>query len=149
VDIELAGLLDRQQVVDVLVRYTLALDSRDWALLRTCFADSAVARYSGLRPANGYAAIEDVCRRSLEPLTASQHLLGNILIELDGGHARATSYVQAQHVRTGLPGGDKYIVAGIYRDELSRTPDGWRIARRELDQLWTDGNPAVLSGASR
>ncbi len=135
---------DRQAIVDVCTNYALALDSRDWPLLRTCFTDDAVADYGG--PANeGYEAIEQTCRAALEPLVASQHLLGNHLVAVDGDQAGSTCYFQAQHVMEGLPGGTHYIVAGRYDDELVRTPSGWRITHRTLTVLWTSGNPEVLS----
>ena len=68
-------------------------------------------------------------------------------MRLDGDRARSTCYLQAQHVGTGTEGGDHFIIAGRYDDELVRTPDGWRIRDRRLDIVWTSGNPAVL-GAS-
>ena len=92
----------------------------------------------------GYAGIEEVCRGALGPLTASQHLLGNHVVELDGDDGRATCYFQAQHVLTGTEGGDTYIVAGTYRDRVVRAPEGWKIAERQLTVLWTQGNERVL-----
>ena len=85
------------------------------------------------------------CRAALEPLDASQHLLGNHVVTVDGDEARSQCYLQAQHVRSGTPGGDNYIIAGTYTDELRRGTDGWKIARRRLTVTWTSGNPTVLA----
>ena len=137
---------DRQAVVDVCITYALALDSRDWTLLRTCFTPDAVAEYEGLGEKRGMDAIEETCRGALEPLKASQHFLGNHLVSIQGDEATSTCYLQAQHVKKGLPGGELYTVAGRYDDDLVRTPAGWRISRRRLTVAWTDGNPAVLGG---
>ena len=41
------GLLDREAIVAVCVRYATALDSRDWPLLRTCFQPDVVGEYEG------------------------------------------------------------------------------------------------------
>ena len=95
-------LFDRQAIVDVCINYALALDSRDWARLRSCFTETAVADYGGLGSSNSYEAIEQTCRAAVEPLTASQHLLGNHLVAVAGDSATGTSYFQAQHVREGL-----------------------------------------------
>ena len=114
------ALLDRAEIIDVCVRYATALDSRQWDLLATC-------------------------RAALEPLDASQHLLGNHVVTVDGDEARSQCYLQAQHVRSGTPGGDNYIIAGTYTDELRRGTDGWKIARRRLTVTWTSGNPTVLA----
>ena len=137
-------IVDRQAIVDVCVSYALALDSRDWVRLRACFTEDAVADYSGLGINEGYQAIERTCRAALEPLTASQHLLGNHLVIVDGDRARSTCYFQAQHVREGLPDGTHHIVAGRYDDRFVRTAVGWRISHRTLSVMWTSGNPAVL-----
>ena len=142
-DADLQRLIDRQEIADLCVRYTFALDTRDWALLASCFTDAPVFVHPGGR----LAGIEPILTRSrgaLESLDASQHLLGNVVAEVDGDTARATSYFQAQHVRAGTPGGDTYIIAGSYTDTLTRTAGGWKIAERVQAYLWRDGNRAVV-----
>jgi ketosteroid isomerase-like protein len=146
-DVDVAVLADRMAVVDVCVTYTLALDSRDWTRLRTCFTDDAVADYGGLGTVDGYDAIEQTCRTALGPLTASHHFLGNHLVTVDGDRAESTCYLQAQHVRLGAPDGELFLVAGRYDDRLSRTGDGWRITHRTLTVVWTQGNPLVMGRA--
>ena len=140
-----SSLLDRQDVVDVAVRYATALDTRDWDLLRTCFVPDAVAVYEGLGRCDGYGAIEDVCRTALTPLDASQHMIGNFAVTVDGAAARMSCYLQAQHVRRTADGGPNFMMAGRYDDELVRTAEGWRISRREFSVTWTDGNPGVMT----
>ncbi|MGI5242255.1 nuclear transport factor 2 family protein [Dactylosporangium sp. CA-139066] len=135
---QLALLVDRMAVQDVLVRYATALDSRDWQLLRTCFTPDAVGVYETLGEQHGYERIEALCRGALEPLAATQHIITNIVVELAGDRARTSCYLQSMHVRE-RPDGDNFIVAGQYRDELVRTADGWRIARRNLRRIWTQG----------
>ena len=91
--------------------------------------------------------IESIIERistALDPLDASQHLMGNHLVVVSGDRATCRCYLQAQHVRHGAPGGSNYIVAGRYEDDLVRTPEGWRIRRRVLVVTWTDGNVAVV-----
>jgi 3-phenylpropionate/cinnamic acid dioxygenase small subunit len=138
-------LVDRQAIVDVCTSYALALDSRDWARLRACFTEDAVADYGDSGASEGYEAIETTCRAALEPLSASQHLLGNHLVRLEGDGADSTCYFQAQHVMEGLAAGTQYVVAGRYDDRLVRTPSGWRISHRTLSVMWTSGNPDVLA----
>jgi ketosteroid isomerase-like protein len=137
-------LLDERDITRLCYRYGTALDERDWARLRTCFTDDAVTVYEGLGQYEGYPAIEDVCRAALGRLDRSHHLIGNVTVETDGDTATAQCYLHAQHVKAGTPGGDLYVVAGRYTDQLVRTPDGWRFTRRHLETWWTDGNPAVL-----
>lgn len=141
------ALLDEREIVRVCLRYATALDTRDWALLRTCFTPDAVADYDGIGQCHGYEAIEEVCRGALTPLDHSQHLLGNLEADVDGDEAAARCYLQAQHVRAGTPGGPNFVIAGVYTDRFVRTPDGWRISRRHLATWWTEGNPAVVAPA--
>jgi len=139
--------LDRQEITNLLVRYAIALDTHDWDLLAACFTPDAAYRFAHAGEVEGCRAIETVCRQSLEPLDASQHLVGAAHVEVDGDHARSRCSFQAQHVRRGLADGPNYIVAGTYLDELRRTEQGWRIELRELQVVWTEGNPAVLGHA--
>jgi ketosteroid isomerase-like protein len=141
---DLQELQDRQEITELCYRYGLAVDGRDWAALAACFTPDADAYFLDMPPCHGYQAIEDTCRAALTPLSATQHLVSNVVVRLDGDRASSTCYLQAQHVRTGTAGGEHFIIAGRYADQLVRTPDGWRIRERRLDLLWTDGNPAVV-----
>lgn len=137
-------LLDDRDVVRLCHRYAAALDDRDWDRLRTCFLPDAVAVYDGIGECAGYEAIEQLCRSALLPLSRTQHLIGNVVVDVDGDGATSSCYLQAQHVREGTPGGDTYVIAGRYTDRVVRTPDGWRLAHRRLETWWTGGNPAVV-----
>jgi ketosteroid isomerase-like protein len=143
---DLKELQDKQEITEICYRYGLALDSRDWAALAALFTPDADAYYLDMPPARGYQAIEDTCRTALTPLTATQHLISNVVVRLDGDRAESSCYLQAQHVKAGTAGGDNFIIAGRYDDRLIRTPDGWRITHRRLALIWTVGNPAVAGG---
>jgi ketosteroid isomerase-like protein len=140
------ALQDKYEITEVCYRYGINIDNKEWSKLHECFTDDAVADYLDMPRCEGYQAIEDTCRVALSPLSASQHLISNVLVTLDGDEATSVCYLQAQHVRTGTPGGDNFIIAGRYLDRLVRTPDGWRIKHRRLEGIWTDGNPAVVGG---
>ena len=137
-------LADRQQIAELCARYAAALDTRDWALLETCFTPAPVFVHPGGRLA-GFAAILRRTSAALTPLTATQHLLGTHVADVDGDTARSVCYFQAQHVRAGTPGGETYIIAGSYTDTLARTADGWKIAERVQAYTWRDGNRAVVA----
>jgi 3-phenylpropionate/cinnamic acid dioxygenase small subunit len=141
----LRELIDRQEITALLVRYGTSLDDRDWDRLRTCFTPDATGDYDPRAPNfEGYAAIETLCRTMLEPLDASQHLIGNFELEIHGDTAMSRCYVRAQHVKQSCQGGPLFEVAGSYHDELTRSDDGWRIHKRKMVVAWHDGNPRVL-----
>ena len=109
-DPALRAVLDRQEIVDASNRYATALDTRDWALLRSCFVPDAVGQYDTVGNLEGYVvthegcdAIEVLCQAALTPLDASQDLLGNHVVEIAGDEGTVTLYFQAQHVRSSAP----------------------------------------------
>ena len=143
---DFALLANRASIVDVLVRYSTALDARDWPTLATCFRADAVADYPNGR-FEGYAAIEANCRRAVLPLDTTQHLISNHVIDINGDRAQATCYLIAQHMRADAPGGPFLLLGAAYDDELSRTDAGWQIVNRRLRTLWVDGNKNIFDEA--
>ncbi|MDO9407709.1 nuclear transport factor 2 family protein [Patulibacter sp.] len=141
-----AALEDREAVRALLLRYARALDSHDWPLLRTVFLPDAVADYGELEGRNeGVEEIIAACHRALVGLDSSQHLVGNVEVEVDGDAATASCYLHAQHYLVSPSGVNTFVVGGTYRDRIVRTPDGWRIEHRALATTWTDGNAAVFA----
>lgn len=138
------ALLDRQQIAELCFRYAAALDAKDWEALRSCFAADPAFVHPGGR-LTGFAEILARTSAALTPLECTQHLIGNVLATVSGDTARCSCYFHAQHVRSGTPGGDLYVIAGRYDDELVRTTDGWRIAERVQTYLWRAGNRAVIA----
>lgn len=148
---QLQYLLDRAAIHDVICNYALGVDTRDWALFRTCFADEIEADFTSLGDMGLFRGTGDkwveLAQALIENLDATQHLMGNITAQIEGDRAVARCYVQAQHVRHGELGEPRYIIAGHYRHEMIRTPQGWRSKRYSLTALWTSGNRALFSAA--
>jgi ketosteroid isomerase-like protein len=134
-------LADRLGVVDTVVAYSTAVDTRDWTLFASLFTPDAVWEYrAGSELRTGPQDIVERVRPSIERLDATQHFVTNHVVAVEGDTATHTCYYLAQHLR----GGESFLAAGRYEDELRRTEDGWRIARRTLISTWTDGNPEVV-----
>ena len=135
-------LLDRDAIRHIQIRYAWSLDNHNWEALKEIFLPDAVADYRGER-FEGIEAIVAKCASSLEPADASQHLNGCHWAQIDGDKAIAGCYFIATKYIADVPGGDTFIVGGKYIDQMVRTPDGWRIAHRLLEQTFLDGNPEV------
>ncbi|GAA2469227.1 nuclear transport factor 2 family protein [Winogradskya humida] len=125
---------------DVLYRVARAMDTRDWDLLAACYAPDAQGDYTNAS-ADGRAAIVASTRGFLSLLDATQHLLGNVEVTLDGDTATTHATFIAQHVR----GGSQFLLGGNYDDTLRRTADGWQITNRRIRGIWSNGDPAVLT----
>ena len=141
---DLSTLLDEREILQVVLRYCRALDTKDWPLLGSVFTPDATADLSGPALLEGIDAIRARVRAVLDHLDLSQHLVGNHEVHVDGDGATHRCYLQAQHVRRAAAEGPNYIVAGRYEDRLARTEVGWRIVHRTLTVMWTEGNLAVV-----
>lgn len=131
---------DEFEVWQLTTRYAVALDNHDWEALDEVFGDDGVMDFAHIGEVRGWRAIAEVCAQALEPLDASQHLLGSHVVAIDGDAGTVQCYFQAQHVREG----GQYVVAGTYRDDVRRTPAGWRVTRRKQTVTWSSGDPSVL-----
>jgi hypothetical protein len=134
---------DRLAITDLTVAYCWALDTRNWEELDRVFLPDAAAEL-GLPAVQGIDAIKATVSRVLTPLDDSQHIVANHQIAVDGDRATCRCYFHAQHIRRGVPGGENFVVAGRYEDDLVRTAAGWRIAQRTLVVMWREGNLAVV-----
>lgn len=139
----LQDLLDKQAIIDLTIAYAWVLDHGPRERLDEVFTADAVAVFGGVEH-NGRDAIIAKVESALGPLSISQHIVTNQQVALDGDTATCRTYLHAQHTIHGTPGGDNFVVAGRYEDELRRTDVGWRITHRVLTVDWTEGNPAVV-----
>jgi len=133
---------DRIEINDLLIRYTRAIDTRDWNLLDTCFQPDAHVDYTSSGGTKGaYPEVRAWLDKALAPFTAMMHFVGNTTLELRGDEASSRTYVINP---MGLPkkGGGHHVftVCAHYVDKLVRTPDGWRIAERIEETVLMDGS---------
>ena len=134
---------DRDDIIDLAIAYTWALDTKNVEGLRQVFLPNATAMLRGVE-CDGVDAIIARIGGAILRLDHTQHFVGNHQVEVEGDVATHRCQLQSQHVAAGTEGGDNYIVGGYYEDRLERTPDGWRIAHRLMQQTWTEGNPSVV-----
>jgi hypothetical protein len=139
---QLQELQDQHDIVALTHAYCWALDGKHWDDLDNVFLPDATANLGGSEHADR-VSIKARISGALGKMDDSQHMVSTHQIVVSGDTATSRCYLHAQHVRKAMEGGPNYIVAGRYEDRLHRTPDGWRIARRDLIVMWTDGNPAV------
>lgn len=123
---------DRCEIQDLLTRYAAAVDERDLAAYRDCFADDVEIVGFGEQPLVGADAwVRDV-RQKLESFEATQHLLGPALIKIRGETASSRTDVQATHYLRG----EKRVLTlwATYRTDYARLDGNWKITRHELVQ---------------
>jgi len=132
---------DREEIEQLLYRYAWMVDRRDWQLMDDVFAEGATVDYTSTGGQKGaYRETLGWLARALEPWPANLHFITNLAVEIHGDRARSRCYFLAPMARP-LPDGSQQVIttAGLYQDELVRTPDGWRIAKRDCQQSITLG----------
>ncbi len=140
--LSLQALSDRAEIQDVLVREASAMDRRDWAAWRACFLPQAEIDYSQNDGAVGDPKqVGDWLASVLGRFRSYQHLSSNAEIELEGDRARVRTM---QYIAVDMEASDgaRVVFSGIwFRDELTRTEAGWRIAKRFEELAWRHNFP--------
>lgn len=132
---------DRLQIQDLLTRYTVAIDGKDWKLLDTCFTPDAHLDYVATGGIKGsYPEVRKWLEQALSVFPVTVHYISNSTVQLAGDKATARTYVFNP---MGFKNPDAsmhwFTVGGYYVDELVRTADGWRIAQRVEEHGFMQG----------
>lgn len=133
---------DRIAIMDVLGRYSRGIDRCDLAVLDAIWADGATVDY-GFGGSDARSWSKATLQGLRDSYLRTQHMLGQMLIDVDGDRATAETYCRAYHETEGADGPEEVIVGGRYLDDLIRTPDGWRIAHRRYVMDWNSNRPST------
>jgi len=135
---------DRFEITDVMSSYALALDTKDYPLLRSLFSvDVEVTMiFESDSPDGGevkVTGIEDwieYVKKALDGTAASQHLLGNPLIHFNGEQAEVRTDLQAtEYYRD--PKKAKTTVWGVYETHMVKG-ETWKITRHTLTSIGSE-----------
>ncbi|BBZ72820.1 nuclear transport factor 2 family protein [Mycobacterium paraseoulense] len=132
---------DRQDICELLVRYATGIDRRDWPLFRTVFTADCELDYGEIGTWTGIDAVADFMEQVHALAGHTLHRLTNQAITVAGDTATARTYIDGLIMAGDNTAGVNAI--GFYDDEIVRTAEGWRIARRRYTQvrLTTVGSP--------
>jgi ketosteroid isomerase-like protein len=131
----LQALQDRNDIEDVLYRYSASVDSFDTEGVRSALADDIWAQYGNGDPVVGGDALAGWIAEATATIIWQHHLLNVYTVNIDGDQASALSYLTSYQVFKENPDAAIILVAR-YHDELRRTPAGWRISKRIMEILW-------------
>ncbi len=140
----LEQLLARERIRDLLARYPMAFDDRDWAAWDELWTEDLVWVVDGT-PIEGLAAVRAFMVGCLPHDYGSKHICGAPVIELapDGRSARTRTDVVwiAQNYEN--------TIVARYVDTLVKTDGRWRISRREEVVLPLRPGPPPMSEESQ
>ena len=135
---------DRFAIADVMSSYALALDTKDYPLLRSLFAvDVEVMMIfdsnspdGGEIKLTGIDAWIEFVEQALDGTRASQHLLGNPVIKFNGERAIVRTDLQATeyYKDTKKP---KTTVWGVYETHMVKDKN-WKIFKHTLTSIGSE-----------
>jgi len=135
---------DREAIAEIVARVAYEADAGKWEALRSLYADEVRVDYTSLaggEPASVRADDLMANWRALLPgFDLTQHLLGPIVVEIDGDRAVARTHVRALHRIAGAEGGEDWIVGGHYIYQFARSDGRWRITGHTLARAYKEGN---------
>ncbi|MGW3913295.1 nuclear transport factor 2 family protein [Streptomyces sp. NPDC005070] len=144
--VELATVLDRISVDEIVTAYAVAVDDGDWEGYRGLFAPKGRADYRSAGGIEGDAAeVAGWLAQSLDLFAMRQHLIVNRrvrfgVLDQDTGD---TAEVRADYInpmRFAGQDGDStapdLVCGGRYAFGLLRTGDGWRLSQVTVQEKW-------------
>ena len=141
---DLASLIDKEKIRDLVFSYSRGVDRQDFAFLRTLYTEDAIeddhgGAYSGT--AEGYVDwLESVMGR----VENSVHLVHNHVIRLESATTALGEVYVSGHSRLKLEeGGKEDLTHGMrYIDHYRKTGETWRFQRRTIVVDWLTAGPS-------
>lgn len=141
-------------MAETVYRYAVGIDTRDFGLYRSIFADEVAIDFSSYSGAPAATMTADQWVAGVQPLfnglAATQHSMTNPLAVVDGDTATCRMYMQAHHVFDPDDAASWFTIGGYYDDTLVRDthgPAGWLLTGVTLTVLWRMGDPAIMVAA--
>lgn len=130
-DADVRWLLDRAQIRELTARYNRAFDDGDPDTFAATFTEDGVMAVTGTFEVSGRDGLAEMVRHTPYGVV---HVTVDATVEVDGDRAvqDVTLLVLSRPAKEAGPGAKASTLSntGRYRDELVRTADGWRFARR-------------------
>ena len=135
---------ERLAIAEVMSSYALALDTKDYPLLRSLFAVDVevIMIFESNSPdgseikVTGIDAWIEFVEQALDGTRASQHLLGNPVIKLNGETAIVRTDLQATEYYKDTKK-EKTIVWGFYETHMVKDKN-WKIVKHTLTSIGSE-----------
>ena len=128
---ELRRLVDRNEIRELTARYNRCFDDGDAEGFAATFTEDGVMEVVGGFSAEGREGLAKMCRRVPYGVV---HVTVDAIVSVDGDRAtQDVTILTLQRPKPDAAPEDRRTVlerSGRYHDELVRTAEGWRFARR-------------------
>ncbi len=126
---DLNQLLAEREIYRTLVAIARAMDERNWQAIDALTIGSMSCDL-GLGPQQGRDAFIHTMRSFLDECGPTQHLLGNVLIDVDGETASSKAYVSDMHVGADEKSQMTFRTLGDYHDQWRCVDGRWLLTHR-------------------
>ena len=130
-----------------IVAIARAMDDRDWSVVTGIARADVIWNLGEGVVARSAAEAVALMSEFLGRCGATQHLIGDVVVDVSGDVATSRAYIADLHVGVGEHAGEVFRTFGDYHDEWMRTEDGWRLSRRDKSHVAMIGDPAVVGAA--
>ncbi|MFQ6330871.1 MULTISPECIES: nuclear transport factor 2 family protein [unclassified Nocardia] len=145
--LSLQEISDRLEIQDLMVRYSHAVDTRQWDLLDDVFTADAHIDYSAMGGAIGdLTSTKAFLAQVLPNFPAFQHLVGNSSITVHGDTATGRTMCHNPMLVENGDGQQSVMFCGLwYLDTFVRIDGRWRIKQRVEEKSYMYLTPATPS----
>jgi ketosteroid isomerase-like protein len=135
---------DNEQIIDTMIAMVSLADKREWEALVNVFTEKVTADYTALigGEVQPVLATELVAgwEKSFADYAATQHMVTNQEVQLDGETATGRAYFQATHSK---PDGSLWILGGRYQYTFVKQRE-WRIQTVTMIPIWAREERNIL-----
>jgi ketosteroid isomerase-like protein len=129
---------DRVEIAELFARLSRLLDEESYEDAHAVYADDVVVRSPRGGELRGVEEVIDYLRRSGVEGQRTQHVHGDVLVDVDGDEAAASANQLVHFYRDGRP---PHRTSGLrVACTAARTPAGWRFSEARITLAWTDDN---------
>ncbi|MGK0500195.1 MAG: hypothetical protein ACJAYG_001842 [Oceanicoccus sp.] len=133
--------------------YAQGLDTKDWSMVRNCFADGVFIDYGEISAPTGDPLVQRRAddwllnlQMAINGFDMTKHFITNHRVVYNDNQVSCSAYLVADHVIFANPeisivGPDEVAtVIGEYTNYYELVDDQWKICKSELDVHWSRGN---------
>jgi len=139
----LEDLIAQRDIERQLIKFARAMDNKDWESIKTILSDDVIADF-GTGEIQGVDNIINVIRSFLDNCGPTQHLLGNIIIDVSGNKATSEAYVSDMHLSRDSKSELTFRTLGNYRDKWELINSEWLLVHRIKDNRATIGSMDIF-----
>lgn len=137
----------KSEIETVMLNFGRALDTGNWTLYRSCFADRFRVNFERLTGFPEVNVDADLWTRFAEVILSPvrrHHQYSNFNVNVTGDRADAVIYMVARHWKATDGGASEYTQNGWYENSFARIGGQWKITRLLHTFQWITGNGGLF-----